>query len=116
MLSFYQELIRLRKDLPALESLSKEDMEVWGLEKTKILLIRRWWKHEEVVLVFNFAHEQRSALLPMPPGRWLKQLDSADKRWYGPGSTAPAELEADGEVSLTLPPESLVLYGQRCKP
>jgi maltooligosyltrehalose trehalohydrolase len=111
MLWFYQELIRLRKSHPALASLSKEDMEVWGLEKPKILLIRRWYKDEDVVIVLHFGHEQGSPLLPIPARRWSKLLDSAEERWCGPGSTAPAELQSDGEVRLTLPPESLVLYG-----
>jgi maltooligosyltrehalose trehalohydrolase len=112
MLSFYRELIRLRKDHPALASLSKEDMEVWGLEKQRILLIRRWCQDEEMVIVLHFGHEQGSALLPLLPGRWLKQVDSAEERWRGPGGFAPEELQSDGEAKLTLPPKSLVLYGQ----
>jgi len=111
ILSFYEELIRFRKDHPALASLRKEDMEVWGLEKPSVLLVRRWCQDEEVVVVLHFGHEPGSALLPIPAGRWFKRLDSAEERWCGPGGMAPAELQTEGEAMLTLAPESIVLYG-----
>ena len=38
LFEFYQELIRLRKELPALAQLSKEHMHVMGFEREKILL------------------------------------------------------------------------------
>jgi maltooligosyltrehalose trehalohydrolase len=73
--AFYQELIRLRKAVPALADLRKEnvDVQVDG----EVIVVRRG---EGAVLAFNFGQEERALDLP---GK--KVLDSADERWGGPG-------------------------------
>jgi maltooligosyltrehalose trehalohydrolase len=109
LLEFYQELIRLRKETPALARLSKNTMAVRGFED-KVLLIQRWSEGDEVVLVFNFSQDQSSVTLPMPAGRWHKRLDSAEERWQGKGSTIPEQLDTKGKVTLTLTPWALALF------
>jgi maltooligosyltrehalose trehalohydrolase len=109
LLAFYQEVIRLRKELPALAHLSKEQMEVVGFEREKILCIRRWCEAQSVCLMLHFGHMHTTLHLPLPMGRWHKRLDSAEERWSGPGSAVEHEIESDGEVSLTLSPESCLL-------
>ena len=42
-------------------------------------------------------------------GRWQKALDSAEERWLGPGSPAPAQLSGD-EPEIALSAYSLVLF------
>jgi maltooligosyltrehalose trehalohydrolase len=108
--AFYQELIRLRKTLPALTCLSKEQMEVCSFEKDTVLSIRRWHDGEEALMVLHFGQAPASIALPTPKGRWRKRLDSADGRWHGPGSSLPSVIDSAGEVSLTLPPESCALF------
>jgi maltooligosyltrehalose trehalohydrolase len=103
---FYQELIHLRKTLPALSHLSKRDMAVYETEQDQTLCVRRWHAEQEVLLVLHFGRLQASVRVPAPVGRWHKRLDSADERWQGPGSLVSAEVESDGELSLNLPPES----------
>ncbi|HXH08970.1 MAG TPA: malto-oligosyltrehalose trehalohydrolase [Alphaproteobacteria bacterium] len=107
---FYRELIQLRKTLPALSHLSKHDMAVYSSEQEQILCVRRWNPEQVVVLILHFGRVQASVRVPIPIGRWDKRLDSAEERWQGPGSPVAAELEADGEVSLTLPPEACFLF------
>jgi maltooligosyltrehalose trehalohydrolase len=112
LFEFYQELIRLRKTLPALAHLSKQDMDIQGEEKDKVLCLRRRSEEQQVLLVLHFGHAPASVTLPAPAGRWHKWLDSADKRWHGPGSPLAGEFGSDGEASLTLPPEAVMLFGR----
>ena len=109
LLEFYRELIRLRKETPALACLSKDAMTVSGFED-KLLLIHRWSEGDEAVLVFNFSQDQSSAAIPMPAGRWHKRLDSAEGRWQGGGSTTPEQIDTKGEVTLIINPWAFVLF------
>ncbi|MCI0483050.1 MAG: malto-oligosyltrehalose trehalohydrolase [candidate division NC10 bacterium] len=107
---FYRELIRLRKTLPALASLNKEQMEVTGYESQKVAFVRRWSGDDEAFTVFQFADTQVSATLPVPEGRWRKRLDSSDERWQGNGSSLPDQLKSAGEVMLHLPRKAFALF------
>ena len=108
--SFYQELIRLRRGLPALRILDKERLEVTGLEQEKVLLWRRWSEEQEVAAAFHFGKQQKSLSLPLPEGLWQNQLNSADSTWGGPGSPVPLEIVSEGMVTLSLPPESFAVF------
>jgi maltooligosyltrehalose trehalohydrolase len=111
LFEFYQELIRLRKELPALAHLSKQEMHVLGFSRARVLAIQRWCEAQEVWMILHFGHSHTSIRLPWSLGQWEKKLDSAEERWCGPGSLAHAAVDSDGEVSLTLPPDSCVLFG-----
>jgi maltooligosyltrehalose trehalohydrolase len=112
LLDFYRGLIRLRKTNATLASLSKEDMEVSGLEKQKLLCLRRWSGNDQILSVFHFGHDQISFGLPVPPGRWVKLLDSSEKHWLGTGSLVPREVDSLGEVLLTLNPKTVAVFGK----
>ncbi len=107
---FYQELIKLRKSQRAMARLSKEQMEVRVFEKEKTLQIRRWCEGDEALIVANFSDEPRTVLIAGPVGKWCKQLDTADRRWGGPGSTGPATFNSTGEAHLNLCPKSLIVF------
>ncbi len=109
LLELYKELIQLRKGIPALAHLSKEDMEALSYEEHKILFIRRWTEKDEAAIVFNFNNKEASAALPLPSGLWRKRLDSADERWGGDGSPLPQELSSKGEATLSFSPWSFAL-------
>jgi maltooligosyltrehalose trehalohydrolase len=109
LLAFYQELIRLRKETPALARLNKQTMEVRGFED-KILLIQRWSEGNEAGLVFNLSQDQSSVTISIPAGRWHKRLDSAEERWWGKGSAIPEQLDTKEKVTLTLNPWALALF------
>jgi maltooligosyltrehalose trehalohydrolase len=112
LFEFYQELIRLRKELPALAQLSKEHMHVLGLEPEKILCVRRWCDGHELWMILQFGRSPTSLRLPWSAGQWHKLLDSAEARWSGPGSPVSSEVKSEGEVTLTLPPESCLLFSR----
>jgi len=110
LFEFYKELIRRRKEIPALAHLSKENLEVLDYEEDRLMFVRRWSEDSEAITVFNFKNEEVSLTLPFPAGRWHKRLDSADERWRGNGSTSPEQLNSEGEATLTLNPNTFALF------
>ena len=106
----YRELIHLRCLLPALADLNKENQEVVGWEKEKVLVVRRWSGTEQVLQIFNFADIPVTLVVPMPAGAWRRLLDTKEERWKGGGPSLPDRVDSGGEVKLTLPPEVLVVY------
>jgi maltooligosyltrehalose trehalohydrolase len=112
LFDFYQELIQLRKELPALAQLSKEHMQVVGFEREKILCVRRWCAVQEVWMMLHFGRGPTSLQPPWSSGHWHKRLDSAEQRWGGPGSPVGSAIAPEGEATLTLPPESCLLFAR----
>lgn len=106
----YRELLRLRKELAPLARLNKENYEVTGYDKERVLLVRRWSGDEEALTVFNFNDRDVSVSLFIPQGPWKKQLDSAESRWQGKGSSLPQQFEAKGSASLALNLKSFALF------
>jgi len=109
---FYRELLRLRRQVPALAHLSKLNQEVQDYEAEKVLWVRRWYGEDEVLGIFHFGTEFREMTLPLPAGRWQKLVDSADQAWLGPGPQGPESLTSTGEVTLPLAPQALVLVAR----
>jgi maltooligosyltrehalose trehalohydrolase len=107
LLEFYREVMRLRRELPAV---NLDHLEVDGFERQRVLVLRRRCDAEEAGAIFHLGRAGVSLNVPLPRGRWQKLLDSAASRWNGPGSAGPETLDSEGEVSLTLPPWSWLLY------
>ena len=110
LFEFYQALLRLRKELPPLACLSKEQMEVWSSALEQALSLRRWAGEQETLSIFHVGKSPGTLHLPLPPGRWQKQLDSAEERWLGAGSVTPGELESTGDTVVPMAAESCVLF------
>lgn len=106
----YRELLRLRREQPALAELSRERLEVIYEEPDRLLLLRRWTETDEACLLLFFGADVSTLVVPLPAGRWEKVLDTADGRWQGDGSAVPAALDSPGRVDLTLGPRSAVVF------
>lgn len=79
LLAIHRELLRLRRELPALRSRAREAR----LEGAVLGLRRRSDNgRSEALALFNLGH--RSEAMP-GAGGWTVALDSADARWAGPG-------------------------------
>jgi maltooligosyltrehalose trehalohydrolase len=102
--NLYKELIRLRKTHPALRRLSKEQMEVIGYDRERVLFAHRWDGDSAVVMAFNFADQSVTLTLPIPVGCWNKLLESVSN------SVLPTRIEEQGSATLTLPPNAFVVY------
>jgi len=110
LLELYRELIRLRKETPALAYLSKDNMDIRAIEEHKLLFLHRWKGDNEVMALFNLNNNQTSVTLPIPVGCWRKRLDSAEKHWRGKGSTVPEQLDSKREGSLAFTPWAFALF------
>jgi len=83
---FYRELIRLRRRLAPLAFLSKEHMEVHGLEEERVLWVRRWKDEEQVFMAFNFGPTRLTVGLPVSGGIWRKSSTRRTKNGRGGGA------------------------------
>ena len=104
---FYQRLIQLRKEIPALANLQQRDLDAKSIDSAGVISIRRWHDSSQIVTLMNFQPETVS-YVPVLDGQWRQTFNSAAEIWLGPGSEAPAILET-GKIAK-LPPQSFVLY------
>ena len=65
---------------------------------------------EEVLILANFRGETNTFLPAGLNGNWQKRLDTADRRWGGPGGTVPSSFNSAGEVRLDLCAKSFSLF------
>jgi maltooligosyltrehalose trehalohydrolase len=107
LLGFYKELIRLRRNIPALASLNKNDLEVSTMGE-ETLLMRRWHEESHVFCIMNFAGSDVSFQADLPEGSWKRTLDSADEAWGGPGSSLAGRITRGQQV--TVRPLSIALF------
>jgi maltooligosyltrehalose trehalohydrolase len=108
---WHQELLRLRRTIPALAHLSKDHLAVTTAEGEQALCLRRWSPDEdEVVLLLNFGSSALTASWEWPAGHWRKLVDSADPRWQDGGRTLPDTISSAGTVHLLVGAVQCVLY------
>lgn len=115
LLSFYRKLLQLRRDLPALRLVDKDSQEVGFSEEERIITLKRrgGGEGDEVFLALHLADRPASRPIILPPGEWLKELDSAEERWLGRGSEAPWVLSSSSGHLITLPPYGVLLFRRR---
>jgi maltooligosyltrehalose trehalohydrolase len=108
---FYKELLRLRKTVPALAVLDKNRMQVQSHSDQNMLLVIRGQVSRRILAVFHFG-SSASEQVPLPAGRWVKLLDSADQRWEGKEHHTPQILESPSEERLILGSWTFVLFAE----
>ncbi|MER3447164.1 MAG: malto-oligosyltrehalose trehalohydrolase [Candidatus Dadabacteria bacterium] len=108
LLDFYKNLIALRKNVPALSSLDKNNLEVSGFEKERVIFMRRWKDGSYIFSIFNFNRSEIRVRIPTHGGEWRKILDSSEEIWGGPGTSLPEVLVSGGEMDIK--GLSLVVY------
>jgi maltooligosyltrehalose trehalohydrolase len=107
---FYAHLIRLRRESPALAEADKETMDVQSYSSHKLLQVRYSAAGDEMLVLFSFADQPAPCSIDLPGGRWQKALESAAKRWGGPGSTLPDTLESGAVPTVSIAPKSLGVF------
>ena len=107
---FYRRLIELRTRVRALAEPDKSRMNVFGWHRLRIGGFHRWSAGDEAFVAFHAEDKTISTPLPLPPGRWVKELDSGDAGWGGTGSHIPFNLESTGEVRVEFPPYGFLLF------
>jgi maltooligosyltrehalose trehalohydrolase len=107
MLRFYKELIRLRKLLPALRNLNRNQVKAECNEGDQTLVLHRWYEGQYAICLMNFSKQVQNVQLPGTEDQWALQLDSADPKWKG--HMASPDVVA-GNTTIQVQPESLLLY------
>lgn len=110
LLALYRELLRVRREAPALRELNNKNLATRIFESERILLMRRWNAADEATIVFHFGETEAQVSLPAGGGRFEKWLDSADRKWGGPGSPSSGKRDAEGETTVRVAPKSFCLY------
>lgn len=103
MRRLYRELLRLRREVPALLRGGKQALSCIAFPDESVLLLRRWHEGSEVLAVFHFGAAPAEVTLPVPHGRWEKLLESGDVAWDGPGAVAPGEIRSWGSARVRVP-------------
>jgi maltooligosyltrehalose trehalohydrolase len=89
---YYQTLIALRREYPALGTTGKRHMQAREAGERTLLLHRRGPKGAAAFFVLHFAPEACTFRLRIPPGPWRRLVDTAEQRFGGPGAKSPALL------------------------
>jgi maltooligosyltrehalose trehalohydrolase len=105
---FYQELLRLRRDVPALARLDKDSMQVTTC--SNVLLVTRWSGMSRAMVSLHFHETSVELTLPIAPGRWEKVLDSGDWQPGSLGRQRPNFFDSQGEMVFSLRPWSCCVF------
>ena len=109
---FYQEVLRLRRTIPALATLDREELDVQVHEAHRSIVVRRQAGESRVCLILCFAEQEQTVPLSLERGRWEIRLDSEAERWLGQRSRSVERIavhQAEYLVHLNVRPWSAVL-------
>jgi maltooligosyltrehalose trehalohydrolase len=107
----YQQLIALRRTIPALKKLDKQNLNVTVRESDRSILLHRWQDKSQIFSILNFNEQDIELKDIFPPGKWRKILDSAETKWMGNGSILPEKINLASQ-ELSIKPHSFVVYQQ----
>jgi len=107
---FHQELLRLRRTVPALARLDRSTTQIECRADENVLLVKRGTEPGRVYSLFHAGVSTAELAIAFPSGRWRKLLDSTDHEWAGQGSQVPDILVSTGEVQLALRGWSVVVF------
>ena len=117
LLAFYRTLLALRREIPELAHLSKKAMTVACDHRQSLLLVTRRLGDRASFLMLTFSDHPGPVHIQPPPGCWRKRIDSADRRWLGPGSGIDDTLVTDGATTLDAGAHSAVVFSRMpCRP
>jgi len=87
---YYRELLRLRREFPAVRQPDRQQSETICLEEQQVLISRRHRDGQTICVCMNFG--ERPARVNVTEnhhqGSWQILLDSSSSRWQGPRETA----------------------------
>ncbi len=111
LFDYYKMLIRIRKAIPALSNLTKEDMEVTGFDRERAIVVRRGREGSRVTMIYSFNEHPTAIPVIVRAGSWTKLMDSTAAVWGGSGEIAQQAIVSTGEqVLVSMNPFSAVMY------
>lgn len=103
MLNYYKALINLRKQLPALHQLNRENLKVAFDQDRQTLQLHRWHNNQHIFCLMNFSNQPQAQHMFADKELLQQVFSSADLEWNGPG-----QMEAEGRV--VIPAESIIIF------
>ncbi len=110
LFDLHRELLRLRRNTPALANLDMSEMVISSIDSNRILLMCRHHATGDVCCAFNIGDKAATFELPIGAGSWRLVLDTADGKWTGPGSRLQATLISPDNAEITILGMSCAVY------
>lgn len=111
MWTYYQKLLKLRKQLQLNEPALAADIETFFYETKRLVGYERRMSEGRLLGVANFSASAVELWIDPREAPWQLHMDSAAVEWKGAGSSLPHEIARSQTLSLA--PESFVLYRSR---
>ncbi|MEX0761612.1 MAG: malto-oligosyltrehalose trehalohydrolase [Dehalococcoidia bacterium] len=105
---FYRELLRLRREHPALANPQRDAVKAEADEANQTLVVWRRSGFSRAVMAANFMDAQGWVSLELPDGQWRVVVDSADEKWGGNGGLTQRTVESDGPERIDIAAHSFV--------
>lgn len=107
--NYYKLLIKIKKDIPALSRLNKNDMEVCLNESQQVFIVERKFNESGITAIMNFSSESVKLTGCDNSITGKKIIDSSEEIWLGKGSGMPLYFEKHEMINLA--PHQFVMYG-----
>jgi maltooligosyltrehalose trehalohydrolase len=108
MLSYYKQLIALRKTHPALQGRERNAITVYHRpEENSLVGFTRQHDQRQLLVILNFHNEPACFSSPID-STGKKIFDSSDTAWLGPAAITPMEISAQQRISMN--PHSAVIF------
>jgi maltooligosyltrehalose trehalohydrolase len=105
MLSYYKDILSLRKNLPAITRADREQMTMKVFEAEQLLIVKRDYNGDAVLCIFNFSGTEQEIINPFPNEPWIVRLYSSNAK-YGTSSSESCPVD---NHRLRLSKESFLL-------
>lgn len=107
----YRQLITMRRTIPALKKLDKQNLTANARESERLITLHRWQNNSQIFAILNFNQHDVNLKINFPSGKWQKILDSAEAKWMGAGSNLPKIINSE-ELELSIEHHSFAVYQQ----
>ncbi|MGV3773189.1 MAG: malto-oligosyltrehalose trehalohydrolase [Verrucomicrobiales bacterium] len=108
--SWYKHLLKVRKNSKVIRNAEKGAISTQTYQDLEFLAVRFHSTSEETLLAFSFNEKEITVKFDLPPGNWLKIVDSSAPEWEGKGSPLPRNISSTGSATVKMPPYSAVMF------
>jgi maltooligosyltrehalose trehalohydrolase len=110
MFAWYRELLRVRRETAAYQTLDLSQQEVETVPGASALVMRRYDDDDECLMLVNFGARAVTVPLAIERGQWHCLLNSHDDRWDGSGHPAPEFDYEHGTTTVHLEGRSFLVF------
>ncbi len=100
LLNFYKKLLTLRREIPALSILNKDNLDVFGFENDRVLVIHRWKQEDQTLIVFNTKREPVTVKTMANRNKWRIFINSAAREWGGESKTTDDIIHPEDDLTV----------------